>query len=281
MPGTSDSDSRCFICRKQPTDSREHLPAKAAGNLGAVEVFYLDSSSSPDSAAEYRTRVFDDGFWVRRFCETCNNLLGRRYVPAYKELIKATEGASGIRDAGGRLFISLPAAYPSRILKQMFAMFLAALPKLPDPAWKPLQDFVRLRDSVLPPSAPEVYLYHNSSSYGRIVPSCGFIEFTSHETLHVSEISWPPLGIVFSFQESERFQRMEKVSAWGGLAFSERRALRLALPSLEVSTPFPLVYGDRDSAERERNERGHAYLVQVPDRPGGEIDVAAQLRRLR
>ena len=281
MSGVSDSTSRCFICRRRAADSREHLPAKAAGNFGPVEVFYLDSRLASNPAAGYRSSIFDDGFWVRRFCEPCNNLLGRRYVPAYAELVKATEGASGIRDAGGRLFISLPAAYPARIIKQMFAMFLAALPKMPDPAWKLLQDFVRLRDSTLPSWAPKLYLYHNSSSYGRIVPSLGFIEFTSHERLHISEISWPPIGMVFSFQESGRFQRMEEVSAWGGLGFGEQRALQLSLPSLEVSTPFPLVYGDRASAERERNGRGHAYLVQVPDRPGGAVDVAAQLRRLR
>ena len=150
MSGVSDSTSRCFICRRRAADSREHLPAKAAGNFGPVEVFYLDSRLASNPAAGYRSSIFDDGFWVRRFCEPCNNLLGRRYVPAYAELVKATEGASGIRDARGRLFISLPAAYPALIIKQMFAMFLAALPKMPDPAWKLLQDFVRLRDSTLP-----------------------------------------------------------------------------------------------------------------------------------
>lgn len=280
MSGVPDSANRCFICRRRPNDSREHLPAKAAGNFGAVEVFYLDSTVASSPSAGYRSTTFNDGFWVRRLCETCNNLIGRRYVPAYAELVKAIDGTSGIRDAGGRLFVSLPAAYPVRILKQMFAMFLAALPKLPDLAWKPMQDFVRLRDAVLPPLAPKVYLYHNESSTGRIVPSCGFIDFTSHETLHISEISWPPIGMVFSFQESERFRGMEDISGWGELAFGHRRPLQFTLPSLEVSTPFPLVYGDRASAERERNERGHAYLVQVPDRPGGEIDVAAQLRKV-
>jgi hypothetical protein len=175
-------------------------------------------------------------------------------VTAYEQLVRAIEAKSGVCDTEGRLLVSIFNAYPLRILKQMFAMFLASLPRQPDAAWTPIQDFVRLSDSTLPRCAPDVYLYHNESSYGRIVPCCGCIEFASHEKLLISEISWPPLGMVFSFQESRRFNNMQKVSSWGQLPFSKRLSLKLALPSLEVSTPFPLVYGNRSAAERERNE---------------------------
>lgn len=271
----------CRICRKRIADSREHLPAKAVGNRGAVDIFFLDSSLASGQTTKYRTTRFDDGFWVKRLCESCNSLTGRRYVTAYQELAAAIDGGSGIRDLEDRLLIVVERAYPAKILKQMFAMFLAALPKQPDAAWTPIQEFVRLRDSRLPPVAPKVYLYHNPSPEGRIVPCCGFIEFSSHEQLLVSEISWPPLGMVFSFQKSSRFEGMQEVTSWGALPFSARQNIKLALPSLAVSTPFPLVYGDRSAAERERNERGHAYMTQVPDQPGGEIDVAAQLRRLK
>lgn len=277
---SGDTGTTCRICRKRSADSREHLPPQAAGNFGPVEVFYLDSSLVSGRKTEYRTTRFDNGFWVKPVCEPCNKLCGRRYVTAYQQLVRAIEANSGIRDTDGRLLVYISRAYPLRILKQMFVMFIASLPRRPDAAWTPIQDFVRLRDSTLPECAPEVFLYHNQSSHGRIVPCCGFIEFTSHEKLIVSEISWPPLGMVFSFQDSNRFNNMQKVSSWGQLDFSERRSLKLALPSLEVSTPFPLVYGNRSAAERERNERGHAYMIQVPDKPGGKLDVAAQLRRL-
>lgn len=278
---SGNTGTTCRICRKRPADSREHLPAKAVGNLGPVEVFYLDSSLASGQRTEYRTTRFDNGFWVEPFCQACNKLSGRRYVTAYQQLVSAIDVSAGIRDTEGRLLVFISDAYPLRVLKQMFAMFLASLPRQPDAAWTPIQDFVRLRNSTLPGCAPDVYLYHNESSHGRIVPCCGFIELASHEKLIVSEISWPPLGMVFSFQESRRFNSMQKVSSWGQLPFSERRPLKLALPSLKVSTPFPLVYGSRSAAERERNERGHAYLIQVHDEPGRKIDVAAQLRRLK
>lgn len=274
------TNETCFVCSKRPADSREHLPAKAAGNLGAVEVFYLESSVGPDDTTQYRSKVFDDGFWVKRLCEDCNHRIGTRYVVAYQRLMQAIGTAAGIRALDGRLLISLKDAYPARILKQMFAMFLAALPRHPSPELRPLQDFVRLRDSVLPVNAPDVYLYHNSSSVGRIVPCCGFMELMSDEKLLISEISWPPLGMIFSYQPSRRLKAMEQVSSWGRFGFKQRSTIQLSLPSLEVSTPFPLVYGERAAAERERNERGHTYLVQAPTTPGGKIDVAAQLRRL-
>ena len=117
-----------------------------------------------------------------------------------------------------------------------------------------------------------------SLTVGRIVPCCGFIEFTSHEKLLVSEISWSSLGMIFSFHPSGRIRTMEKISACGRPSFKQRSTIQLTLPSLEVSTPFPLVYGGCAAAERERNERDHAYLIQAPSIPGREIDVAAQLR---
>jgi hypothetical protein len=144
-------------------------------------------------------------------------------------------------------------------------MFLCAVPYQPAPVWRGIQEFVLKRDALLPSSAPFVYLYMNVSRIGRIVPCCGIVDFSTHKTIVVSEVSWPPVGIVFSFQSDERFALMEDVTSWGHFRFEDKKDVTIRLPRLQVSSHYPLGFGTAVEVEREQANRGLAYLFHVPD----------------
>jgi hypothetical protein len=127
-------------------------------------------------------------------------MTGSRYGTAYKDFVSQIADASGLEDTSGRAFVNLRNVYPLRILKQIFSMFLGAVPFEPTQVWKEIQDFVRKRDCAIPESAPSVYLYKNISKLGRIVPCCGIGEFSTNKNFVVSEVSWPPVGIVYAYE---------------------------------------------------------------------------------
>lgn len=277
-PAGKKSSQICQLCAKWPASSREHLPPHATSNVGEVRIIYIDGNS-PSGEIQYHVVHSSDGFWVPVLCEKCNNKTGSRYGEPYKDLISQVSNAAGIEDSEGRVYVYLRGIYPLRILKQMFSMFLCAVPYQPAPVWRGIQEFVLKRDTLLPSSAPFVYLYMNVSRIGRIVPCCGIVELSTHKTIVVSEVSWPPVGIVFSFQRDERFALMEDVTSWGQFRFKHKKDITIRLPRLQVSSHYPLGFGMAVEVEREQANRGLVYLFHVPDDSTSPTSIGALLER--
>lgn len=255
----------CQLCGKRPVIGQEHLPLRAVSNLGEISINYIDGNDK-DNKIKYRTVQSSDGFWVPALCKKCNNKTGYRYGDSYKHFVTQISESTGIVDSKGRVLINLKSVYPTRILKQMFSMFLCAVPFEPTPKWRGIQEFVLKRDSSLTSKAPCVYIYMNISKIGRIVPCCCIGEFSTHKGIVVSEISWPPLGIVFSFQSDERFALMEDITNWGRqFSFKDKKDIIIHLPRLQVSTHYPLGFGTIEQVEREIDSRLPLYLFHIPD----------------
>jgi len=269
---TNQRQHLCHVCSKYPATSKEHIPSRHAGNKGEVEIIYIDGKT-PSGDMEFHVVRSSDGFWVPTFCKYCNNKTGWRYGEAYKDFISQIADAAGLEDTSGRDYAHLKGIYPLRILKQMFAMFLGAVPYEPAPVWNSIQDFVRKRDSVLPANAPSVYLYKNISKLGRIVPCCGIVEFSTDKCLVVSEVSWPPVGIVFAYQSDERFRMMENITHWGRFRFKVKSDSLVRLPRLRVASHYPLGFGTAQKVEREQAQRGLAYLFHVPENSASRNDI--------
>ncbi len=87
------------------------------------------------------------------------------------------------------------------VLKQLAAMFLASQVEPVMDKWSPIREFVLQRDKKLPSGSLRFFLYRNVSQFGRVSSMSGIGFLFQHprwDTLIASEISWPPLGIVFS-----------------------------------------------------------------------------------
>ncbi len=148
----------------------------------------------------------------------------------------------------------------------MFAMFLSTMPQTETPMWQDIRDFVRRRDSTLPNDAPRIYLYHNTSVIGRIVPWCAISElFTTRQPVALSEITWPPLGIVFGEGTHDRLATMAEITAWGRYQFHEKTNSVLSLPKLHVNTDHPLAFGTVGEIEEWRKSCGVMWAVAKTD----------------
>ena len=268
----------CHICNRRPAAGEEHIPPQHTNNKGVVEIIYIDGTT-PSGDIKFHVISSSEGFWVPALCENCNNMTGWRYGTAYKDFVSQIADASDLEDTSGRALVNLKSVYPLRILKQIFSMFLVAVPFEPAPVWKEIQDFVRKRDCTLPESAPYVYLYKNISNLGRIVPCCGIAEFSTNKSFVVSEVSWPPVGIIYAFEADERFKIMEDITHWGRFRFKDRGNFLIKLPKLRVASHYPLGFGTAQEVEREQGRRGLAYIFHVPEDSASHNNISVLWRR--
>jgi len=160
-------------------------------------------------------------------------------------------------------------------------MFLCTLPQHPIPYWKTIQDFVRKCDEPLPEDVPIVYLYKNTANIGRIVPWCSIIEHhTSRPVIALSEVSWPPLGVIFCSQADERFAHLENVNSWGHYRFKDKISLLLKLPPLRVNTDHPIAFGSIKEINQWRDRAGVIWAVAENENLTSEISVAMTWKRI-
>jgi len=117
----------------------------------------------------------------------------------------------------------------------------------------------------------------NTSNTGRIVPCCGISDLVSHESMTVSEISWPPLGIVFSYERHRYFDSMQEITDWGRFKFANRVDLNLSLPRFTVNTHYPIGFGTVEQIQ----SRGWVYLFHVPPESKSPTNISALIRRIQ
>ena len=271
----------CHLCGLREAGSREHLPGFAATNNTPVEVTYL-SGSSESGSARHETRLERDGFIVRTICDHCNRRTGGNYGTAYKDFVEKF-ARSGVLDAGQRrTWVTLPEIQPLRVVKQMASMFLASQPDLSHPHWTALREFVLKRDAKLPSESLRLYLYRNTSAYGRVVPLTGIMSAWGcfPQTL-LAEIAWPPLGIVFGFEPHPLFASMREITDWGiRYGFRDRASPSFSVPQYDVATHWPLGFGGEKSAHEWANREGIVMLLHTGERESGSVHMPALTKRV-
>ena len=125
------------------------------------------------------------------------------------------------------------------------------------------------RDEILALNAPKVYLYLNISDTGRIVPMSGgtvnfFKQKAEDKFCICSEISWPPLGIVFSYDYNNKLKDMEEITHWGrDFTFQDKINISIQLPQYIVNTHYPLVFGNKHEAAQEASKL--CWLLHIPE----------------
>lgn len=263
----------CRICAVRPADSDEHFIPKATGNRRVIRLLVQEIDGSQ------RERRYKGGFFLPVLSKQCNSNPASTYAQAYTDLFRQLRAAPSLTSEDGRLLFHARNIFPLRFIKQSILAFLCAAPWYPEPVWRPLQQFLQERDAFLPSSAPRIYLYENISTIGRVVPSCGVCELTHHRTTVVSEISWPPLGIVLSFQPHPLLSAMTDVTDWGKHQYSDRASCVLALPRLRLNTLYPLAFGSAREINQREKKSLPVYLFHAPTESRSPTTLCTLLRR--
>lgn len=251
------SSTLCNLCGIRPVSSIEHLPGVSAANDRPVEVTYLGKSNTASGSVEHVTRVESEGFVVRTLCRHCNSRTGGDYGTAYKDFIEQFAQSGVFEMSALRCWISLQNIQPLRVLKQMASMFIAAQADISHAHWSELRSFVRDKNLRLPPDVLRFYLYRNTSRLGRVIPFTGVASLYSRwPQLFMAEISWPPVGIVYTTEAHPLVTRMYDITEWGrDYHFRSRASFGFSVPQLLTTTHWPLGFGTErqafDWAERD------------------------------
>ena len=128
-------------------------------------------------------------------------------------------------------------------------MFLAAQPNI-NPHWKDIRKLVLNKDRRMTSERLHVYLYRNTSQFGRVIPFAGMASVRKHwPPILLSEISWPPLGIVFTTESHPLTDRMYEITDWARAYHFRSRDTRsnasftFDVPQLATATHWPLGFG--------------------------------------
>ncbi len=262
----------CQVCGRRTADSREHVPAWSVGNAGPVRVRHTGLRPAPGGGVAHGQFGMPDGFTLRVLCARCNNRLGSRYGTAYADFAAQFAASGRLTASDGRVMVSLRGIYPARIAKQMVLMFLAAQPRATPGDYDGLRRFVLDKHAPLPAGALDLYLYRNPSTQGRIVPVCCISELRRpdprpDDVLCCSEVSWPPVGVVYALHGGARLAAMgmTNVTAWAGRRFDAAEDVLLHVPDLPVATDWPLGFGSAADVERWTRERGVIWAIAKAD----------------
>lgn len=223
--------------------------------------------------------VFEKGFFLNVLCPECNNRYGSIYNTAYADFVHKVRVTSGLKDSRNRELVYLKGVYPARILKQMFLMFLCVQPRTAVTGWQPIREFIQRKNMKLQADALRVYLYKNVSPNGRIAPWIGMGEcLTRRPPILLSEITYPPVGIVFSQQPDSRFDQFHDVTEWGQYKFKDRTDLVIALPELAVCTDHPLGFGTARDVAAWIKRSGVVRFIPRPEDASSLTSAGVTLR---
>lgn len=251
----------CHYCGLREAGSREHLPGIGALNDTAVTIRYLVPDGGETRPIERREA---DGFVVRTICQKCNQRTGGNYGTAFKDFALQFRASGLLRDAGNGAWISLREIQPLRVLKQLAAMFLASQVEPNLEKWASIRQFVLRRDMKLPPKSLRFYLYRNVSHLGRVtsMSAIGFLfQQPRWDHLLASEISWPPLGVVFTPDDHPHLSGMKEITEWGQYTFKARDSFGFSVPEYRVETNWPLAFGSAQEVDQWTEAKGIIVLA--------------------
>lgn len=251
---TANDEGTCCICGAFGKLSFEHVPPKQAFNdHGVFEadiMKMIEGAWTPGEKPEHG-QLKRKGAGKYTLCEQCNSNTGSWYADDY---VKVAKQAMYLLDrSGGHLSLAYPyAMYPLRFLKQIVTMFFSACgPGLqkhnPD-----LVRFVLNREHCTLPSKFKfyAYLHHPTSTAIRQSGLTGVMR--SGDVFVISEIAFPPFGLIMSVDSDRSIdRRLCNITHFGNYGYRTWEIMWLLLPVLSVTSFFPADFRTVEEVKRD------------------------------
>jgi hypothetical protein len=245
---------KCRICQEDKQLSFEHVPPKSAFNkhtryISIPQDKYTDISNPLKTPPKGRIHQGGTGYYS--FCQECNNLLGRKYVPAYEKWVKI----------GGTILENHPESLqlysftaknikPLEILKQIVAMFLAMNDELFLKMYSELSDFVANSQAKSLPDKYRIFLYLNNEGYMRH-RSQSFVSSPDLGFVNCTELAFFPFGYVLSIDHKGPINKLAEITGLKRFRISYETDLRFNLFRLPTYIPLsPLDYRSKVEIEQ-------------------------------
>ena len=248
-------DGICRLCGNHTKLSFEHVPPQSAFNDRPVVQSSIEKLIKKDlDLDKISGKTLQRGAGGYTLCEKCNSLTGGWYGSAYVNWIY--QAARFLLLSRGRPSLYyLYRIFPLRVIKQIACMFFSANGERFRDAQQGLVRFALNKENRFLDPHIRIYCFYSPSLRSRQSGVSGVLNFNSHSHKIISEIVFPPMGYVMSFDKIPPDEKLFDITFFSEYEYNDCKELSLKLPSLPIFTYFPGDYRSRDEVLKNRPSR--------------------------
>ena len=267
----------CRICGTHAELHFEHVPSKAAfNNRPAVGKYALELiNKDPDHYFDRKGHKYQRGVGAYTLCEKCNNNTGTWYSGTFANFAHQSLDILKHAKRHPSLYYQFR-VYPLQVIKQIITMFFSVNDDLFRGNHPELVKFILDKNERYLSPDFRILVYFNSSPRGRSIGGVSMTKMSpdeinpdTMENLHrriesehaksrlLSEIAFPPLGYVMTFNPEQLDKQLFDISFFTKYRYDDWRSIPLKLPVYPVHTWFPTDYRSPEQVQRdfEKNSR--------------------------
>lgn len=265
----------CHLCGSYGELSFEHLPPKKAFNNCSVRHYnYFMGISKGNynkgiTKGSYNNQISQRGLGAYTLCESCNNKTGSWYGGAFIEWARQSMDILEYTENQPSLYYRFR-IFPVRVIKQIACMMFSVNTDKFRCYHQDLVKFVLNKEEYYLNPDIKFFAFYNAEGFrmsgGMVkVKTNNFninsldefgesvnrmrTKIESHRVL--SELSFPPLGYVLTFELEPPDRSLIDISYFAKYRYADRRSIELRLPVLPVDSPYPTDYRSRQELETD------------------------------
>ena len=261
----------CRICGAGTELTFEHVPPRAAFNdCPVVGKHIVDLiNKDPDYYFDKKGHKSQRGAGAYTLCKQCNSDTGAWYGGAFANF--AYQSLDILKHADGHLSLHyIFHIYPLRVIKQIITMFFSVNDDLFRGNHPELVKFILDKNKRYLSPDIRILVYFNGSPRARYIGGISMTKMSpddinpdTMENLHrkieseyaksrlLSEIAFPPLGYVMTFNSEQLDKQLFDISFFTKYRYDDRTSIPLKLPILPVHTWFPGDYRSSEQVQRD------------------------------
>lgn len=236
----------CRLCKKKTKISFEHIPPKVAFNKHTKyrTIPFIEYVKNIDNPNYKPTgKLMQGGLGKYCLCQTCNSFLGQKYVPSYYRMAFVGKYVLQIYNAE-RVHFSMKLS-PLKFLKQVLSMFISINEPWFTDEHNELLTFVKNPEKQNLNQRYRIYMYLNNTGNTRSIPWI----YTNTYGL-ISEITFPPLGLVLSVDNSETIPQLAEITHFKNIDLNYDDTVNFKLNILPTHLPYPLDYRTQEEINK-------------------------------
>ena len=191
-------------------------------------------------------RVQQSGAGDYTLCERCNNDTGAWYGNAFADW--TWQGARILSLAEGQpsLYYNFQ-IFPLCVIKQVLCMFFSTNGEKFRGAQPELVRLILNREERCLKPGIRIFTFFNSSPVTRQTGVVGQANVFTGKVTIMSEIAFPPLGYLMTFNSEPPKEQLVDISFFAGYRYSDWKEISLRIPALPVYTYLPGDYRPREA----------------------------------
>ena len=244
----------CRLCGEDTLLSYEHVPPKVAFNKNTKFVSvdfeeYIKVENALKNPPKGKTK--QGGIGYNSFCVKCNNFLGLKYVPAYKDWAIGGMQLLNKKEEYGLHSYTIKEIEPLKIIKHVISMFLAINGEWFLKSFPELSSFLNSPETKELPDKFRVFTYLTRAERFRYMHYSAYGDFKTGTTTVCSEIAFPPYGYVLTFDYKGKISFLNEITDFKKFDNNQKASVKMVTYQLPTYMPFPLDYRSENKIEND------------------------------